>query len=100
MHGEGLGGATASSLSMCSTMAKAKGIYIRLKSGTSLTDIFAMAKIQRIGHDHQAPFWHLLLLGENQAVTRGENKLPHDYYTLNPQVFTDSEPPIKLLIGG
>ena len=38
--------------------------------------IFAMAKIQRIGHDHQAPFW-VVLVAQGQAVTRGENKLPH-----------------------
>ena len=25
-------------------------------------NIFAMTKIQRIGHDHQAPFWHLVLV--------------------------------------
>ena len=35
----------------------------------------AMAKIRRIGHDHQAPFWHFLLVG-NHAETRGKNKLP------------------------
>ena len=45
-----------------------------------------------IGHDHQAPFWHLLLvvllvvLG-NKVVTRGENKLPHAQYTAEPQDF-------------
>ena len=41
---------------------------------------FAMAKIRRIGHDHHAPFRMvvLVLLLRNQAVTRGENKLPHD----------------------
>ena len=53
-----------------------------------------MAKIQRIGHDHQAPF--LVVLGVVlgvvlvlgfQAVTRGKNKLPNDYYTLNPPNF-------------
>ena len=37
----------------------------------------------------------LLVLGF-QAVTQGENKLPLDYYTLDPQIFTDSEHPIKL----
>ena len=62
-----------------------------------------MVKIRRIGHDHQAPFWHvllLLLLSANQAVTRGENKLPHAQYTSEPQDFAESEPPIKLLLGG
>ena len=48
--------------------------------------VFAMAMIQRIGHDHQAPFWLVVLVG-NQAVTRGENKLPHAQYTLGPQYF-------------
>ena len=24
--------------------------------------VFAMAKIRRIGHDHEAPFWHLLVV--------------------------------------
>ena len=52
------------------------------------TLIFAMAKIRRIGHDHHAPFQVvlvvvvllllLLLHLKNQAVTRGENKLPHE----------------------
>ena len=62
--------------------------------------LFAMAKIRRIGHDHHAHFQVVLVVVTNQAVTRGENKLPHEYYTLDPQIFTDSEPPIKLLIGG
>ena len=53
--------------------------------------IFAMAKIYRIGHDHQAPFWDvvivvLVVLG-NQAVTRGENKLLHAQYTLETKDF-------------
>ena len=41
----------------------------------------------------------LLLLGD-LAVTRGENKLPHAQYTLEPKPFTEYEPPIKLLLGG
>jgi hypothetical protein len=24
--------------------------------------VFAMAQIRRIGHDHQVPFWHVLVL--------------------------------------
>ena len=51
-----------------------------------------MAKIRRIGHDHQVPFWVLVLLLGYQAVTRGKNKVPHTQYTLDPQFFTDSEP--------
>ena len=43
---------------------------------------FAMAKIQRICYDHQAPFWNLLLLLDgNQLVTPGKNKLPHAQFT-------------------
>ena len=51
--------------------------------------IFAMAQIHRIGHDHQAPFWCvvLVLVLGYKAVTRGENKLPHGQYTLDPQYF-------------
>ena len=56
--------------------------------------IFAMAKIRRIGHDHHAPFQVdlvlvvlLLAVFKNQAVTQGKNKLPHDYYTSDPQDF-------------
>ena len=45
-----------------------------------------MPKIRRIGHDHQAPFWHVVLFG-NKAVTQGENKLPHAQYTLEPKDF-------------
>ena len=65
-----------------------------------------MAKIQRIGNDHQAPFWHIVLLVlfllvvGNEAVTGGKNKLPHEQYTLEPTIFTNYEPPLKLLIGG
>ena len=50
--------------------------------------IVAMAKIQRIV--------------ENQAVTRGENKLSHAQYTLerNPKISTDSESPIQMTTRG
>ena len=72
--------------------------YIKKKKQVRLIFfIFAMAKIQRIGHDHQAPVWHVLvvvLLG-NQAVRLSKNKLPHTQYTSEPTDFTDSEPPIK-----
>ena len=47
-----------------------------------------------MGHDHQAPFLvvvlgvlDVLVLVGFQAVTRGENKLPHDYYTMDPPDF-------------
>ena len=60
----------------------------RLSNESDNLVIFAMAKIQRIGHDHKAPFWHLLLVGdENQAVTRSENRLPHAQFTSDPQYF-------------
>ena len=29
--------------------------------------LFAMAKIRRIGHDHQAPFWHVLDVSSGDA---------------------------------
>ena len=50
--------------------------------------VFAMGIIQMISHDHQAPFWLVLvvLLG-NQVVTRGENKLSHAQYTMEPIFF-------------
>ena len=51
--------------------------------------LFAMAKIQSSGHDHQAPFWLvvvvvLVLLLGYQAVTWGKNKLPNGQYMLDP----------------
>ena len=48
-----------------------------------------MAKIQRIGHDHQAPFLVVIVIVVHgfQAVTRGKNKLPHAQYTSDPQYF-------------
>ena len=61
---------------------------------------FAMAKIQRISHGHQAPFWHLVLLLGNQAVTRSENKLPHEKYTLEPQYFYKLWTPNKITTRG
>ena len=63
-----------------------------------------MAKIQRIGNDHQAPFWHIvllvLLLVGNEAVTRGENKLPHEQYTLEPEDFYRLLTPYKVTTRG
>ena len=44
-----------------------------------------MAETRQIGNDHQAPFWHLvvvLVLG-NQVATRGENKLLNAQYISN-----------------
>ena len=45
--------------------------------GKKLNLIFTLAKIQRIGHDHQDSFFFLFLLGY-QAVVQGENKLSND----------------------
>ena len=42
--------------------------------------LFAMAKIQRIDHDRQPPFF---LLGNFSSVTWGVNKLPYYKYTLD-----------------
>ena len=44
-----------------------------------------MAKIQKIGHDHLAPFWGVAV--GFQAVTQGKNKLPHAQYTSDTQSF-------------
>ena len=62
------------------------------KCGHGFT-LFAMAKIRRLGHDNHAPFQVVLVVVvlENQAVTRGKNNLP----LWTPNFFTDSEPPIK-----
>ena len=57
-----------------------------------------MAVIQRIGHDHQAPFWLVVLVVGNEAVTRGENKLPHPQYTSDPQYFDRFMTPYKMTI--
>ena len=50
-----------------------------------------MAKIRRIGHDHHAPFQVdlvlvvlVLVVLKNQAVTRGQNKLPHKLDGVGP----------------
>ena len=42
----------------------------------------------------------VLLLFGYQAVTKSKNKLPHGQYTSEPNIFTDSGPSIKLLVGG
>ena len=55
-----------------------------------------MAMMQRIGIDYQAPFWLVVLVVGNQAVTQGENKLPHAQYTLDPQYFLQN---LNLLIS-
>ena len=40
----------------------------------SFFNLFAMAKIQRIGHDHRALFWHLVLLVLLVDVSSGDAK--------------------------
>ena len=55
------------------------------KSNPKQLVVFVMAQIQRIVHNHQALFLDIIV--GNQAVTLGENKLPHAQYN------TDSEPP-------
>ena len=66
--------------------------------------LFAMAQTCRIGHDHQAHFWVVLLLVvlvvQGQAVTQGENKLPHGQYTLDPQYFYRFWTPYKMTSRG
>ena len=55
---------------------KKKLIIFTTKAKRLSDSFFAMAKIRRIGHDHQAPFWHVLVrvdlvvvLVGNQVVT-------------------------------
>ena len=52
--------------------------------------IFAMAKIRRIGHDLQIPFFSCCCSScccWISSVTRGVNKLPHAQYTLYTLIF-------------
>ena len=57
--------------------------------------IFAMAMIRRIGHDHQAPFFFWDFKRWHEAKTSCHMII----IPRTPQIFTDSEPPIKWLIG-
>ena len=59
-----------------------------------------MAKIRRIGNDHQAPFQVVFLLFLYQVVTRGENKLPHGQYTSDPQYSDIFWTPYKMTSRG
>ena len=45
------------------------------KGAQQQSDVFfAMAKIRRMGHDHQAPFWHLVVLLLLLEVSSGDAK--------------------------
>ena len=58
-----------------------------------------MAKIRKIRHGHQAPYWHLLLVVvEYQAVIQSENQLPHAQCTLDLLYFYRT--PYKMTISG
>ena len=63
--------------------------------------VFAMAKIHRIGHAHQAPFFMLLGLGLD---FKRWHKAKTSCHMINiprtPNIFTDSGTPIKWLIWG
>ena len=60
-------------------------------------NLFAMAQIRRIGHDHQELFWHLvvvvLLLGISSGDTRQKQATTWPIYLGPPIFFADSEPP-------
>ena len=59
-----------------------------------------MAQIQRIGHDHQTPLWHLLLLVVFVEVSSGDAKRKQAAtWTVHlgpPIFFTDSGPPMTI----
>ena len=57
--------------------------------------VFAIAKIRRIGHDHQAPFRVLIVLGISSGDTRRKQTTTWPIYLRPPIFFTDSGPPIK-----
>ena len=62
-----------------------------------------MAKIQRISHDHQTPFWLVVVLvfvGISSGDTRRKQATTWPIYLGPPIFFTDSVRPIKCLVGG
>ena len=62
-----------------------------------------MAKIRRIGHDLQIPFFSSSSSSSSSwilSVTRGENKLPNPQYTPDPQYFYIFWTPYKMTIRG
>ena len=76
------------------SMACRKGcVYHKLDSlctvQLTLCNVLAMAKIRRIGHDHQAPFWHLLVVlvvGISSGDTRQKHATTYTIY-FGPPIF-------------
>ena len=60
---------------------------------------FAMAKIRRIGHDHQLPFF-LFLFSALQAWHEAKTSYCMRNTPRTPNIFTYSGPPIKLPLEG
>ena len=59
--------------------------------------MFFMAKVPRIGHEHQAPVWGIIVVVlEFKAETIGENKLLNAQHNLHPNIFADLEILMKL----
>ena len=73
-------------------------MYWRLSDFYNIFILFPMAKIRRIGHDHQAPF--ILLLGRIKRWHEAKTSCHMNNIPRTPKIFTDSEPPIKWIIGG
>ena len=48
--------------------------------------VFAMAKIRRIGHDHQARFWLVVVVGTSSGDTRQKQANTWPIY-LGPPIF-------------
>ena len=62
--------------------------------------VLAMAEIQRIGHDHQALFFLFLFVLDLKQWHKAKTSCHLNILPRTPKIFTDSEPPIKWLIGG
>ena len=73
-------------------------MYWRLSDFYNIFILFPMAKIRRIGHDHQAPF--ILLLGRIKRWHEAKTSCHMNNIPRTPNIFTDSGPPIKWLLGG
>ena len=58
-----------------------------------------MAEIRNFGNDHQAPFWVVIVLG-NEAVVQGKNKLPYTQFTSDSKYLFRFRKPNKLTTRG
>ena len=61
---------------------------------------FAMAQIRRIGHDHQAPFWHLVVLVEVSSGDAKRKQAAKCTIHLRPPIFYRFRTPYKMTISG